>query len=169
MAKQSETDSNLYLLDSLEDYQSKILDLLEQGKYTVKIFSRELNHLLFDSTQVVEAVSAIARRSPASDVRLLITQPQSLVDQNHKLLTLARRLPSKIKIQKLTIDTTDNKAFMIVDDNKVWLQHDEEVIAGENTGFVNINAKAEAKQLSQEFSELWRYSEDDVRLRKLTI
>lgn len=169
MARQSESSDNLSLLDTLEDHQSYIVKLLRQGRHTVFIYSADLNALLFEQAEVIENLSRIARNGATSDIRIIIEDPQMLVDSNTKLLNLARRLPSKIKIQKLTIDPPDNTAFMLVDDDKIWLLHDHQIIAGENTGFANFDAKPEVKNTRGIFKDLWRYSEEDVRLRQLSL
>jgi|GEM_PF-3702346 len=169
MATQSTLSDHLFLLDTLEDHQDHIVQLLNKGQYSVLLMSEELNPHLFEQTEVIESLSRIARNGAVTDVRLIIKNPQAMVDNNPKLLNLARRLPSKISIQTLTIDPPDNKAFMLVDENSMWLQHDHQIISGENTGFANSDARAEVKQYKERFKELWRYSQSDVRLRTLSL
>ena len=169
MPRPASSSEHLYLLDTLDDHQTAILKLLSEGQNNVFIFSRDLNSLLFNHAEVVDEISRIARRTPSSDVRLLIQNPQVVVEADHKLLRLAQRLSSRITIQKLTIDPPNNQSFMVIDDDKLWLQHDENIITGENTGFMNTKARAEAKSFTQTFKDLWRYSESDVRLRRLSL
>jgi len=169
MVTQSTLSDHLFLLDTLEDHQDFIVKLLSQGRHQVLLMSAELNPLLFEQTEVIESFSRIARNGAVADIRLIINKPQSLVDNNPKLLNLARRLPSKITIQTLKIDPPDNKAFMLVDENSMWLQHDHHIISGENTGFANSDARAEVKQYKERFKQLWRYSQSDVRLRALSL
>jgi len=58
---------------------------------------------------------------------------------------------------------------MIVDDNKLWLQHNENETTGANSGFVNFSARVEVKKCMDKFRQWWRYSESDIRLKQLNL
>ncbi len=165
MSRQSDTSDSLFLLDTIDDMRSHLLGMLQKGKQNVVIFSRYLNPLLFNHQDISDALSAIARTHPHAEIRLLVEHPQTIVEDNHLLLLFSQRLPSKIKIQRLISPSTEDSEFMIVDDDKLWLQHKQESY----TGFANYDARPEAKRFMGLFNELWRNSEEDVRLRRLSL
>lgn len=103
MSTISETDDQLHLLDNLEDMKIRLHKIVSSGIREALLFSRKLDPSLFNNTEIAQAFSELARYSPHSSIKILVEEPQSLVDANHQLLKLSRRLPSKIKIQKLNI------------------------------------------------------------------
>ena len=137
--------------------------MLSGNCQNVCLFSRKLDPKVFNHSDISEALSAIARKSRLPTIQILIDDPKALIDNNHKLLNLYRRLPSKISIQRITIEPETDYEFMIVDQDKLWLQHNE----GIYTGFANYNAKLEAKKFKELFHELWKNSQSDTRLRQL--
>ncbi|MFT6389566.1 MAG: hypothetical protein ACJAUP_002959 [Cellvibrionaceae bacterium] len=165
MSSISTTSDQLFLLDNKEDLQEHLIKLLEKGKHDVAIFSRSLNPALFNHQAVRDALSTIARRASVSSVRIIIERPQTVVESRHTLLTLSHRLSSKIKIQKLLIEPQNPYEFVIVDNDKLWLQDQEE----SNTGFTNYAARPEAKRFLSLFNDYWRYSEEDIGLRSLAL
>jgi len=165
MSSISPTSDQLFLLDNQEDLQEHLIKILEKGKRDIAIFSRSLNPSLFNNQSVRDTLSKVARSSSVSSVRILINHPQIIVESGHTLLTLSHRLSSKIKMQKLLIEPQDPYEFVIIDNDKVWLQHSED----SNTGFANYNARPEAKRFLNLFNDYWKNSEEDVRLRRLTL
>lgn len=165
MASTSDTSDKLFLLDQKEDFHHYLLALLEKGARDVAIFSRKLNPLFFDHDDINDTLSKISRASRNASIRIAIQDPQAIVDANHKLLKLCHRLSSKIKIQKIIIEPQDPYEFVIVDDDKLWLQHSEK----QYTGFANFDARPEVKRFLITFNDLWKNSEEDVRLRNLVL
>lgn len=165
MATQSNASDQLFLLDTREDLQEHLLNMLKKGRKDIAIFSHKLDPVLFNNDSISAAISGVARSSHASKVRIAIEQPQVLVESSHQILSLAQRLVSKISIQKVTIEPQDSYQFVIVDRDKLWLQHSEEHF----TGFANYDARPEVKRFLAIFNELWKYSEEDSRLRVLSL
>lgn len=165
MATQSKTSDQLFLLDTREDLQEHLLKILDEGRKDIALFSYSLDTALFNNDAVCSAISKIARSSHVSTVRIAIEEPQALVEANHKVLALAQRLVSKISVRKITIKPQDNYQFVIVDKDKLWLQHGQEHF----TGLANYDARPEAKRFLNLFNDFWKYSQEDPRLRALTL
>jgi len=161
----SSSSEQLHILDCAADLQQHAIDMVDNGLKHVGIFSQQLNPVIFDNNQFVDALSKLARHSRASEIRIIVSDARSLIDNNHKVLALSHRLTSKISIRKLMIDPPDDKEFMLVDYDKLWLQHKPE----EMLGFANYAAAAEVKSLQDKFEDLWKNSVDDSTLRQLLI
>jgi hypothetical protein len=165
MSSQSLTSNDLYLLDKPEELAEHLIKALDKANYRIYIFSRCLNPIFFNNESVLDAVSVTARRSRRSDIKILVEQPQTIVDVNHKLLKLSQRLPSKIAIQRITTEPQDDYEFVIIDNDKIWLQHKQDTY----TGFTNYAARPEVKRFEVVFNDLWKNSLEDPRLRRLSL
>lgn len=165
MSPVSPTSDQLFLLQDSEEMREHLLQILQQGRQRLLLFNPDLDNSLFNHDEISDCISKLARQSQLSEIKIVVMHPQSLVDSNHKLLQLSRRLPSKIAIQKLTIDPPEVHSFMIVDQDKLWLQHQATIYEG----FANYAARPEVKHFATLFNELWKYSEEDPRLRQLVI
>lgn len=165
MSSISQTSDTLYLLDTQEDMAEHLLNVLKHANNRIYIFSRRLNPLFFNTEQVIDALSTTSRLSHRADIKILVESPQKIVDVNHKILKFAQRLPSKIALQKITTEPQDDYEFIIIDDNKLWLQHKEYTY----TGFVNYDSRPEVKRFEVVFNDLWKNSEEDAQLRRLSL
>jgi phosphatidylserine/phosphatidylglycerophosphate/cardiolipin synthase-like enzyme len=165
MSSQSPTSDDLYLLDKQEDLAEHLIKALNKANYRIYIFSRCLNPIFFNNDSVLEALSITARRSRRSDIRILVEHPQAVVEVNHKILNLSQRLPSKIAIQRITTEPQDDYEFVIIDNDKIWLQHKQDTY----TGFTNYAARPEVKRFEVVFNDLWKNSLEDPRLRRLSL
>ena len=82
----------------------------------------------------------------------------------HRLLTLARRLPSSVRIQKLT-DHPDlpDYSFVVRDiDGTIYKPND-----ADREGFYEPDSRASAKRFVDQFDDLWIRSRPDPELRML--
>ena len=65
------------------------------------ILSPYLDHAVFDNEELASALSALARSTRQTEVRILIADSRAVVGRGHRLLQLCRRLPSAIQIRRL--------------------------------------------------------------------
>jgi hypothetical protein len=165
MAKNSEVSDKLFILESVEDLQDYLFKILKQARRDCYIFSRKLNPTLFNHDRIYDVLSNIARSSSQAQIKILIEDHQSLIDCKHKILHLSKRLPSKLSMQIIKMEPTNDYEFVIADKDKLWLQHAEDSL----TGFANFDAKPEVKRFSLDFDELWKNSEEHPDLRQLNL
>lgn len=156
---------SLFILEDAEGMQQHLVNLIQQGRSTICIFSSNLDPFLLNTESARLAFSTLVRNHRRAEVRFLVEDPQAIVDANHQLMHLYRRLPSKIFMRKLIIDPPESYQFMTVDDDKIWLQHK----ASEYIGFANYDARPEVKRFSSLFKDMWKHSEESPQLRRLTI
>ncbi len=148
------------------DQRNAALALITQSKRALTIYSHDLDHAVYDDPELVEAVRQLAIRSRVSDIKILVRNPQRIVQQGHRLVELSRRLVSFIKIRKVTEEYQHhNDTFLIVD--QCGLVHNK---TGEGyRATVNFNAPSEAALLLHFFNEVWERSEPDPELRALGV
>lgn len=165
--RQSETDANLFLLEDAEAFSHHAEQLIEQSDRDLAILSQALDPLIYDQENLADRISQLARSNPRARIRILVKDTRPLVERGHKLLTLARRLSSKVEIRKLlTEPENDSHAYLIGDRNLLLYKHDDR----DYQGFANYQAGPEAQKFLEEFNFLWdRHSEVPVDLRTLRI
>ncbi len=142
------------------------LALIVQGKHALTIYSRDLDHAVYDNPELAEAVRQLAIRNRVSETKILVQNSGRIVQQGHRLIELSRRLESLIKIRKVAEEYQHyNGSFLVVD--RRGLIHNK---TGEGyRATVNFNAPSEAVLLLNFFDEVWERSEPDPQLRALGI
>lgn len=140
--------------------------LCESAMRHLAIQSPQLDHAAFDNSALVEAISALARRSRQAQVRILVSDARSLVTRGHKLLQLARRLPSVVHIRKLAEHPQWNNETIVIRDRDGVLFKPG---GSDHDAFYEPDSRASTVRHLELFDELWRYSIEDPELRSLHI
>jgi predicted GNAT family N-acyltransferase len=152
--------------ESESDSISGLLDLLATPSRTVRIYSQELDHALFDRTDVTDALSAFVRHGPPARLQILIHSSSSIISRGHQLLELARRLDSKIEIRKVPGElATDRSSFVLADEQGFFLLPDHR----EYQAMANAYDPVQSERLAERFDYLWDRSEADPDLRVLRL
>jgi len=169
MAQQQRNDksSELVVLKGINDFTLQLEKLIEATQKELSLLTHTLPTNLFAKGETVDSISSLVRRHKLCNVRILVTEPRDLIHQNHALLQLQQRLPSKILCRKLSTEVIPPKhSFVIGDQNKLLLQHERDLL----NGFSDLNAGPEAQKLLEEFNHLWdRQSTDIPDLKQLSI
>lgn len=128
------------------------------------ILSPQLDHAAFDNSELVDALSALARRSRQSQVRILVSDVRALVTRGHRLLQLARRLPSTVHIRKLPEHPNWNNETVVIKDRDGVLYKPG---GSEHDAFYEPDSRVSAARYLELFEELWRFSVEDAELRSV--
>ncbi len=164
---QSTADDKLFLLEGLEAFSNHAIKLIRQTSRNLYILSNELDFPLYSKPEIVSGLSTIARQDRNASIRILVKKTRPLVERNHQILAVARKLPSKISIRKLTLEPEDDdRAYLISDRRGLLYKRDDR----EYSGFANYNAGPEVSTILDDFNYLWQqHSIDDVELRSLSL
>jgi len=159
-------DDFLTGVDYPHPFDDLAVELCQGASRYVCILSPSLDHAVFDSSALAEALSALARRSRQTLVRILINDARPLVGRGHRLLQLARRLPSTILIQKIADHPDWNGETVVIRDRDGVLYKP----AGSNhEGFYEPDSRASTQKHLELFEDLWRHSAQDTELRSLSL
>lgn len=142
------------------------VELCNSAARTLCILSPKLDHAAFDNAELAQALSALARQSRQTEVKILIRDSRAVVARGHRLLTLARRIPSSICIQKLAEHPDWNDETIVIRDRNGVLYKPG---SSDHEGFFEPNSRASTQRHLELFQDLWRYSVQDVELRSLSI
>jgi len=142
-------------LSSADEFGQHLSQAASNASRTLQIFCRHLNPTLWGSHSVVNAISALARRSRNSKVHILIQDSSAIIGTSHPLITLTQRMSSRMTIRVLDKETTAQEhAYAITDQRQLLFFNNEEDLSG----FMNYCAPGECRTLMDEFERMWRYS-----------
>ena len=141
-----------------------VVDLCDAASRHICILSPQLDHAAFDNSELVEALTALARRSRQAQVRILVSDVRALVTRGHRLLQLARRLPSTVKLRKLETHPNWNNESVVIKDRDGVLYKPG---GSDHDAFYEPGSRVATLRHLEQFEELWRYSVEDAELRSL--
>jgi hypothetical protein len=132
----------------------------------ISILSPTLDNEVFDRRELSEALAALARRGRESLVRILVQDARPIVQRGHRLLQLARRLPSSVKLQKLAEHPDWKGETIVIRDRDGVLYKPGDA---DHEGFYEPDSRASAQKHADLFEELWRHSTQDVEFRSFSL
>lgn len=161
-----DADSFITGVDIPEPFATLAVALSKGARRHLRIYSHKLDHELFDNAELASALTRLVRRGRQSDIRILINDAKPMTSRGHRLLELSRRLSSTISIRVLDEHPELPEATFVVRDNDGILYKPDE--HGAN-GFYEPASRASAKRFITAFDALWRWGQNDPRLRRLTM
>lgn len=153
-------------VDSREENQNAVLKMARQSKWTIEIISRELDPDLFDRVEIIDTLKRMVLNNRQATIRMLVFDVKKIVSRGHRLVDLARSLPSFIDIRVPAKEHQGFNEMLFIADATGYLHrlHSERFDAT-----INFNDKRVAKHLRLEFDEMWGKATQDSNLRQLTI
>ncbi len=155
-----------FLLGDFQRTLAALNSMIGQTRRYVKIFSPDLERELYDTEKFRDQISAFARLSRYSEVRILVQQIEDMVQNGHRLLELSRKLPSKVTIKLLSRgEDIDCRSFILADSTGLIIRPEYE----NYQGFCNFHAKNAVENLADEFDRYWELAEIDPQFRTITL
>jgi predicted GNAT family N-acyltransferase len=144
-----------------------IAGLLADAKHEIAIYSRDLDPVLLDRPDIVEAIRRIALSGRRARVRILVQEPKKPLQDGHRLLALAQRLPSVIEL-RTPLDEHDRQyaSAFLVSDRRGYLFR---TLASRHEGEGSTYAPGRHAQLREYFDQVWERSVPSEELRQLAI
>lgn len=153
-------------LDSMEDNRVAAIALAQQCRNNLIIQSYDLDPIIYDEPDFIEAVRQVAISNPRSQVKILIEDASKVVSRGHRLIELMRQLTSSIQIQKINTDLkTLPDAFLICDETAILYRKQTH----RYEGFVNFNDRGKCRQILADFKDSWEKSMPESEFRRLHI
>ncbi len=153
-------------IDFPAGYLRSALELLEHTQREVRIYSELLEPEVYGDDAFVARLSSMVRANKRSHARVLVSARADLSGRTHRLLDLARALPSLCQCRVL-LEPAD--------------RYREDYILADRTGFVSKKAKEEksawfapddragAADRAEHFDYLWSRASSSAELRNLSI
>ena len=160
-----ETDTPV-ILESSDDCLQAATALALQTHRTLCIFTHDLDRKVYGDQAFVDAVSELARRHRLSWVRVLVQNTSRAIRSGHRLVELARRLPSRVEIRLVGHQYQSyNRAFLLADESGLLLRDD----AIRYDGTCYFHNPTEARAYTQIFRKVWDVSAPDPNLARLSL
>lgn len=140
--------------------------LAAQASREICILSPDLDHRVFDDRDLVDALSALARRSRQSRVRILVSNYRPMIQRGHRLLALARRLPSSILLQQLDEHPDWKGETLVIKDRSGVLYKPADA---DKAAFCEPDSRARTERHLELFNELWRHSAPHIEFRSVPL
>lgn len=118
-------------------------------------------------SQVCDAIKALAISSERVDIRILYDDQEAAVREGHRLIHLARRLPSRIHLRQTQPDDRDAQACHAIGDGTGLF----DAQGWPRPARVHLCAHRlpHAPRLSRDFQTLWERSSGSPELRELRL
>lgn len=143
-----------------------LVECLARPRRQLMLVSQQLDPLLFDRADVVDAISRFARDTRQARMQILIADSSLIVARGHRLAELARRLDSRIEIRRMPDDPAfRERSFAVWDGTGWWLMPDFR----DYQAMRNFHDPVAAARLGEEFQRMWARSAPDPELRVLKL
>ncbi len=140
--------------------------LVRQATRSVEIVSRQLESAVYDQAELLAAVRRLVLDHRRARVRILVSDPEPLIKDGHRLLALALRLSSFMEIRVLCPEDQDfNQAFLIADQTG-YIRRE---LADRYEGVACFNDRAKAGEMARLFNQLWEPAIQDPNLRQVRL
>jgi len=149
-----------------DEAKALVLEMAQQAKHQICILGREIDPVLFNQQAFIDSVSALARRSPRTEIRILVHNTISNVQNDHQLIPLAQHLSSSIHIHNTATQHHDLQKTVLLIDDFAYLSCPRST---QYQGSACLYDRLVVRQFQHEFDELWQQSSPDVTIRRLHI
>ena len=159
-------DKQLILLRNESAFKNVILEMAGQARRSIRIYSPQLSHDLFDHEALMTICSALGRRNRFMKIEMLVFDPHRMIKKGHALLTIARKLPSSIRIKIVAPEMRKQcHEYVLVDGLGVIYRAEHDNYAG-TACFQSV---ADCHRLGRQFTASWESGLVDTNLRQLRI
>lgn len=160
------TDERSWLIDNEHALPELMDSLVGQARQRVWLYDQTLDHDLYDRQSFRDLLSWLARHHRNSEIRLLIHDDGPLVKRRHRVVELARRLPSAISLRLINQDyPPTEQPFLLVDRTGVLFRHQFD----RPEGFAVFADSGRVKLLAESFQRMWDTARPSFELRELPL
>ncbi|SDX57564.1 hypothetical protein SAMN05421644_1079 [Allochromatium warmingii] len=140
--------------------------LVAQARREVLIQDPVLDATIYAQEPFVQAIKRLALERPSYCVRVLISDPRTALQRGHRLIELARRLTSRIAIQRVADDEPDQLEAMLIVDATGYMRRR---LVERLEAVADYDDSVLARRWRLEFEQRWERSVADVELRQFVI
>ena len=153
-------------LDTPEAVRHAVLELTLLARQSLNIYTPDLDPVIFDQQPFLDALRRLAISHQHARVRILLRDPRRAVKDGHRVITLARRLSSRIALRVPAPDHQDYQSGFLVVDNAHVLFDPE---PNRYTARLSRADRPRARELMVFFDEGWAHGHQHPDLRELRL
>ena len=145
-------DRDELALDSSDLVRAVDVALVSQSTRYVDIVTRELDRTLYDRTEFLDALQRVLLGSARARLRVLTQSIDRAVAYGHRLLDVARRMPTYVDIRLQSAEFSQYNAAYLIADRIGYTYRDA---ANRFDGVACFNGRTRADRLTHEFEQMW--------------
>jgi hypothetical protein len=152
----------LSVLTTLPEVRAAVNEIATGARRLISIYTPDLEPELYDQTSFLEIIKHFVLTRSFSKVRVLLAEPNRVVRDSNRFVSMGRRLSSCIDIRYVADRAPQRaSAYLIADDRAIMYR----MRADRWDGVADINNPPVAKLYLQEFDAIWNASAVDQGLR----
>lgn len=153
-------------LGNAEQNRELALELAQQARHEILIASYDFDSRIYSNEAFVDALSAFIRSHRNAHVHILVWKSEQAVKHGHRLVNLAQRLTSGIKIHEPDrVDAEFIESYMVVDGTAYFRRP----LADRFEGLASLHSHLIARNLKEQFHAMWERSTSSSEFRSLRI
>ncbi|MCW8962323.1 MAG: hypothetical protein OQL16_00910 [Gammaproteobacteria bacterium] len=154
------------MLENSADHIAITDHMIAQASRSIRIFTRNLDPVIYDRESILDACKRLALRSRYSRVEILAFDTQSIIHKGHRLVELARTLSSSIEIRRPEKQYEKHLHAFITFDETAYIYR---TYADRYDGIANYNDPRETREHEKLFKQIWARSHVDAEFRSMRI
>jgi len=162
--RQGNSEKDIQLEDN-EQTREAIIEISETALRSIKIFTPDLEHRLYDNELFIKNLLNFVRGNRHAQIQILVSDTSHSIRYGHRLLRLAQKLTSAMKI-KITPEEyrIARISFLQVDQTDFIFKHDySKKIA------IQSSCKSRNIKLHELFNPAWEQAEDALNSKTLNL
>ena len=154
------------LLDESSQHIAITDHMINQATRYIRIFTRDLDPLIYDREEVIDAMKRLAIGGRHTRVEILAFDTRRIMSRGHRLVQLSRSLSSSVEIRRPGKQYEKHLHAFITCDQQGYVYR---TYADRYDGIANYNDARETHEFEKLFAEIWARSNVDTELRSLNI
>ena len=152
--------------ETREEVSLVVSEMTKQTSRNLLIISRDLEPHIYNQSIFLNALKNLALNGRRAQIRILVSNIESIINTEHQILSLCIKLPSFIELRKISSEYKNyNKALLIADETGYLYRGN----TSRYEGVLNFNSPRASKNYSNLFQEIWETSLPDRNLRRLHV
>lgn len=149
-----------------DELQQAILEVAQTASRDICIFSYGLDHHSYSQQAFVDTVKQLVFKSRYCQVKVLLQDPRTTTQRNHRLLDFGRRFSSKIKFRQCHEDEAKLDENFVIADQKIHLF---QPFHQRKEARYLLEEHPESRLLHKRFQQYWDKSVESAELRTFTL
>lgn len=160
-------ESRVVDVETLAQARAITDELIGAARHKLWIYTRDLDRLLYDRNEALDAIKRVALAGRGAQVLILCHEAGDAVRDGHRLLKLAARLSSFIQLRRPVTDEDRQypSAFLLNDTGGFFLR----TLGSRFEGEAETHAPGRQRTLLNYFEQVWNRAEPDIELRQLSV
>lgn len=159
-------DSEDIEISGAEQNRQLALELARQARHEILIASYDLDTRIYSNQDFIDTLSTFVRTHRYAHVHILVWNKEPAVKHGHRLIELAQRLSSRIKIHEPDpVHAEFIESYMVVDGIAYFRRPQADCMEG----VACFHAPIIARDLKDHFHTMWERSTPSSEFRRLGI